>query len=287
VSGTAEQRPGTGTDAGTVEDRSATEPTGRRDAATKALRAALRPTQAERAARRRNGGFALLPFVPESGAAPPATDATWTWSLRRFGRGAIWLLPVFAVVYGVTTQLGGGAAPYYTNGGLAHLIGWTGAIWLGLLAVLALTALLASARSRGMATAGLVVGLAGVLLMLPFAAVPAEATVFDTAVRPIVLTGSAVYSFGWFLTGWAVLHSGVFSRADGVLLMVAAPLLGIGGALLGPLQTLGAFFALASGLGVAWRSSRLVPPTPRAAPLRGAAEGVVGAVVPVRGPATP
>ncbi len=237
------------------------------------------PTAEEKAVRRRNGGFALLPFTVESASSGPATDATWAWSLRRFARGAVWLLPGFSIVYGCVTLAGGGSAPYYTNGGVLYLIGWVGATWLGLLAVMALTSLLAAARSRRSATAGLLVGVAGIMLLLPFAGLPAGATVFGTQARTLALVGSVVYSLGWLLTGWSLLRSGVFSYADGVLLMVAAPLLGIGGLLIGALQTLGAFFALAAGIGVAWRAGRLVPPVGRPTTLRTAAAGVVGASV--------
>ena len=65
-----------------------------------------------------------------------------------------------------------------------------------------------------------------------------------------MLLGAAVYSLGWVLTGWAVSRSRVFSVGDGTMLMIAAPLLGIAGALLGSLQTFGAIFVLAAGIGI-------------------------------------
>jgi hypothetical protein len=51
----------------------------------------------------------------------------------------------------------------------------------------------------------------------------------------------------------------MFSYGDGVMLMIAAPLLGLGGALLGSLQTFGALFVLVAGIGIGYRSGRLVP----------------------------
>jgi hypothetical protein len=212
--------------------------------------------------RRTGGGFAVLPFVTEPTAAGPATDATWAWSLRRFGRAAVWLLPAYAVLYGVaawTSDGGLGNGPYPADGGQLHLIGWVAAVWLGLLALLALTGLLAATRSRRVAAAGLLASIAGTVLMLPFAGLAGEAPVFGTTARTLVLAGATCYTAGWLCTGWSVARSGVFSIGDGVLLMIAAPLLGLGGALFGALQTFGAIFVLVAGIGIGYRSGRLVP----------------------------
>lgn len=206
------------------------------------------------------GGFALLPFVVERPAGLPATNATWAWSLRRFARHAVWLLPGYAVIYGLLTLTdANGADPgaFLASGRPLHLIGWVIAVWLGLFALMALTGLLVATRSRRTAAAGLLVALAGVLLMLPFAALPEE--VASTGARVLAAAGATVYSAGWLLAGWALITSGVFSYLDGVLLMLAGPMFGVGGMFISSLQTLGAMFALASGVGVAWRAGRLVP----------------------------
>ncbi|WP_434740855.1 hypothetical protein [Micromonospora sp. SH-82] len=212
--------------------------------------------------RRTGGGFGVLPFLVEPTPTFPATDATWAWSLRRFARAAVWLLPAYAILYGLVAWASDGGVgndPYPADGRPLYLIGWVAAVWLGLLALLALAGLLVATRSRRTAAAGLLVGLAGTVLMLPFAGLAEQTPVFGTTARSLVLVGAACYSVGWFLTGWAVARSGAFSYGDGILLMIAAPLLGLGGALVGPLQTFGALFVLIAGIGIGYRSGRLVP----------------------------
>lgn len=212
--------------------------------------------------RRTGGGFAVLPFIGEPLPRLPATDATWAWSIRRLARAAVWLLPAYAILYGIVAMAsdrGIGNAPYPTDGRPLFLVGWLLATWLGLLAVLALTGLLAATRSRRAAVTGLLFSIAGLVLTLPFAGLAAQTPVFGTTARVLVLVGSACYSLGWLATGWAVARSGMFSMGDGVMLMIAAPLLGLAGSLLGSLQTFGAIFALIAGIGIGYRSGRLLP----------------------------
>jgi len=216
-----------------------------------------------RGKRGRNGGFGILPFVVEPSPYSAATDATWAWSLRRLARVAVWLLPCYALLFGgmalYSDGEGLGSRSYPLDGRSLYLLGWAVTVWVGLLAVLALTALLVVTRTRWWAVGGMSAALAGIVLMLPFTGVGETAPVFGVNARVFVLLGSAVYSLGWALTGWAVSRSRVFSVGDGTMLMIAAPLLGIAGALLGALQTFGAVFVLAAGIGVAWRAGRLVP----------------------------
>ncbi|MFU8875087.1 hypothetical protein [Micromonospora sp. SL4-19] len=212
--------------------------------------------------RRTGGGFGVLPFVSDPGRVAPATNASWAWSVRRFARAAVWLLPAYAILYGLVAMASDGGVgndPYPANGRPLYLVGWVAAVWLGLLALLALTGLLAATRCRRVAAAGLLVSIAGVVLMLPFAGLTEQAPVFGTTARTLVLVGATCYSIGWFLTGWSVARSGMFAYGDGIMLMIAAPLLGLGGALVGSLQTFGAIFALVAGLGIGYRSGRLVP----------------------------
>ena len=237
-------------------------------------------------ARRTGGGFGVLPFVSEPGPAAPATNATWAWSVRRFARAAVWLLPAYAVLYGVVAMASDGGVgndPYPAEGQPLYLVGWVAAVWLGLLALLALTGLLAATRCRRVAAAGLLVSLAGMVLMLPFAGLAEQTPVFGTTARSLVLVGAFCYSTGWFLTGWSVARSGMFSYGDGVMLMIAAPLLGLGGALIGSLQTFGAIFVLISGIGIGYRSGRLVP----AAIARDAAAASVVGTPPPATPSSP
>ena len=127
----------------------------------------------------------------------------------------------------------------------------------------------------------LLLGMLGSLVMLMFVAVPPETPVYGLDARYLALGGGAVYSIGWLFFGWSILRSRLFSRGDGLLLMLAAPLLGAGGVWLAPLHTLGALLTLAAGIGIAWASGRLVPSVgrvaaksrPAAAPARVAVSG--------------
>jgi len=135
---------------------------------------------------------------------------------------------------------------------------------------------------------GLLFGLAGIVLMLPFAGLAGQTPVFGTTARVLVLVGSACYGLGWLATGWAVARSGMFSVGDGAMLMVAAPLLGLVGSLIGSLQTFGAIFALIAGIGIGYRSGRLLPrdiirdaanaSLPTAAPTAGGPAGTGGSL---------
>jgi hypothetical protein len=191
----------------------------------------------------------------------PPTNVTWAWSVRRLGRALMWALPAYAVVFGGITfgRMDGGPAPYLANGRILHLIGWVVATWLGVVALLAVASLLAAARSRRSAAVGLLIGLTGIALLLPFAALPPDTPVYGWDARRLALVGAGVYSLGWVLAGWAVARSKLFSKTDGLLLMVAGPMLGAGGLLVGPLQTVGAIFVLAAGIGMAWTAGRLMP----------------------------
>lgn len=212
--------------------------------------------------RRAGGGFGVLPFITDPTPGNPATNATWAWSLRRFARASVWLLPAYAILYGLVALVSDGGVgndPYPADGRPLYLVGWVAAVWLGLLALLALTGLLAATRSRRVAAAGLLVSLAGTVLLLPFVGLAEQTPVFGTTARSLVLVGATCYSVGWVLTGWSVARSGVFSIGDGGMLIIAAPLLGIGGTLIGSLQTFGAMFVFVAGLGIAWRAGRLVP----------------------------
>lgn len=226
------------------------------------------------------GGFTLMRFGYERTPGRPASNATWAWSVRRAARRAVWILPGYAIVYGSVTLVGAGDAPFLAQGGAAHLLGWIAALWLGLLAALAITGLLVAARTRLLATAGLLVGVAGTMLLLPFGGLPDDLAAFGTSGRVIAVTGGVLYSLGWGLTGLALFRSGVFSRGDGVMVMIAAPLLGVGGMAAAALHSLGAVVLLAAGVGVGWRAGRLLPSTARAHLTRASRPGAVAATVP-------
>lgn len=232
---------------------------------------------------RTDAGVAVVAAAaPERSPIGPVTNATWAWSVRRFARALMWTLPGYAVAYGaITLGRWDGLAPlpYLENGRVFHLLGWVVAVWLGVMALFALAGLLAAARSRRTAAIGLMVGLTGTVLWLPFTALPADTPVYSLDARTLSLAGGAVYSAGWLLAGWSVARSGLFSKSDGLMLMVAAPMLGIAGQLVGPLQTVGAIFTLAAGIGMSWTAGRFVPsvhanPTARSAAAAAGAQAV-------------
>ncbi|MDG4831820.1 hypothetical protein O7627_21300 [Solwaraspora sp. WMMD1047] len=223
-------------------------------------------TQLSRA--RRAGGFFLLPFIPDRPPPPPATDASWAWSLRRIARHALWLLPGYAVWLGILSLAsadGANPAAYLASDRPLHLVGWVLGVWLGLLALLALTGLLVVTRTRRTALTGFLLALGGTLLTLPFAGVSEQSPAYGADARVLAVIGAIGYSAGWMVTGWAVIRSGVLTYGDGLLLMMAGPLVGVVGLFSDQLQTLGAMLALAAGIGIAWRSGRLLPAVHRAA----------------------
>ncbi|MFB9239155.1 hypothetical protein ACFFWC_27100 [Plantactinospora siamensis] len=200
-------------------------------------------------------GLNLLPFFDESEPVRPASNANWVWSLRRFARSAVWLLPGYAALLAIATAGADGlrGSGTFSAGAGLRLLGVALATWLGLVALAALTCLLATSRSRGTAAAGLLLAMLGGLL-LPLAQVGGPGFV-----RVLALLGGGVLSVGWATAGLAVARSGVFGAFDGALLVIGAPMIGLGGLLIGALQTIGAVLVLAAGIGIAAKTGRLLP----------------------------
>jgi hypothetical protein len=196
--------------------------------------------------------------------ATPTSSAVWARSARRFARAGVWALPGYAVAYGVATlgephgELAAGSSLFRADRPNPSLAGFL-AIWLGLVALVALTALLAAARGRRTAAVGLLAGLAGAAVLLPLSGVPADTPMYGATASDLANAGAALHSAGWLMLGWAVVRCRLLNRADGVLLMIAAPLVGVVGQLVGQLQTVGALLLLAGGIGVAWSAARLQP----------------------------
>lgn len=216
------------------------------------------------------------------------SQPSWARAVRRFARVAVWALPVYAVLLGAVTLLQvpdphadfAGYAAYVTTdqfrlGHLAALV----AVWVGLLGLLALALLLAGMPGGGTATAGLLAGIGAAVLALPLRGLDAFArpaigwsylrgevgpavaindSVSNSAAAPVGALAVALGTLAWLLTGQAVRRCGVLNPADGVLLMLAAPLVGLGGVFVGLLTTVGALLLLAGALGVTWTASRLV-----------------------------
>ena len=215
--------------------------------------------------------------------------ARWAYTLRRFGRYAIWSLPVYAVVslLGLlhkdpafrTDPAGYDRYLDRLRFSPSHLIYSVGAAFLGILALVAMAALLAGVRGRLFAAAALPIGLAGATVLLAEvgglvvqqeAARDAlrhgqlDAVVINAQLRggtgaTLVVAGSVALTLAWMLIGVALWRSRALQRSDGVLLILAAPLLYLGGYALHMLPILGAMLLFAAGIGVAWTASRLTP----------------------------
>ena len=186
----------------------------------------------------------------------PVREAVWIWSVRRYARVALWGLPAGALLLGWNT-LGVATPP-------GPLVVRLAAGWLCTVAMIALAGLLAGSRARRPALAGLLVGLAGSVLLLPLAALPAGVAPDGSPlpadrVHAASLAAAAVLGAGWLLLGWAVFRSGLVNPADGVLLMLAAVSMGAGSYAVKPLPTVGALLLLAAGMGIAWTGNRLIP----------------------------
>jgi hypothetical protein len=200
---------------------------------------------------------------PAAGAAPtdqsllPVREAVWIWSVRRYARVALWALPLGAALYGWYT-LGVPTPP-------GALVVNLAAAWLSTIAMVALAGLLAGSRSRRPAMLGLLIGLAGTVLLMPLAALPPGATPDGSTLgadqmHTAALVAGGVTGTGWLLLGWAVFRCKLVNPADGVLLMLAAVTIGAGSFAIKPLPTVGALLLLAAGMGIAWTGSRLIPP---------------------------
>jgi hypothetical protein len=237
--------------------------------------------------RRRGVGIAGLLDGPSSHPDPPASDQSdpsrslaGGWAVRV----AIWALPAYAIGLlwaSLTPAVDPAVDPTAWaeratgDGYLAvEVLTGPGLSLLGLVALVGLATLLAGARGRGFAAAGMLAGVAAATVLLPrhglllFAAPTlaesaaggrtAAATYAEMQSRTGDLTtaGFVLLTVAWFLLGVAVWRARVVSRADGMLLMLAAPLLGVAGLHLDMLVPLGALLLLAAGVGIAWHGGK-------------------------------
>jgi hypothetical protein len=175
------------------------------------------------------------------------SDAAWAATLRRFGRYAVWALPA----YGLAQFVSGVFDPSRLDGAIAVAV----AAWLGPVGMVALTALLAGMRGRGVPKIALVALLLGLAAGGLWYASTGESAYRDR----LALAGGAALTLAWVLYGVAVIATRVLPRADGALLLIAAPLLGLGGTYHHRLPAIGALLLLAGGLGLARTASRLLP----------------------------
>jgi hypothetical protein len=155
---------------------------------------------------------------------------------------------------------------------LSHLVASIVGTTLGILGVIALSALLARAAPR-LALAGLVlsvVGLAFILTVIGAAAYAQPAIgdaylagqeaaaerindgVYGTATFAIALPGVLAYSLGAILLGIAIWRASSLPRWAGVLYGASAPLIAIFGLAIGIAQTFGAALLVVAVAWIAW-----------------------------------
>ena len=223
--------------------------------------------------------------------AASSRSSNRTDRLQAFGRYAVWAIPVYAIAAVAFPRPSGAfssdRATYAHYLATAHgtISEWARIIGLGVLGVLslvALAALLIKARGRWLALVGLIAGLGGsVLLILEAGSVVIRNERMRDAVlggdvtrihgnaqatSGLVPLGLLLLTLGWVLLGIAVFVARGLNRTDGVLLVISAPMIYIGGLVLSMIPVLGAFLLVAAGLGIGFAAGKVQPagiiPTP-------------------------
>jgi hypothetical protein len=221
--------------------------------------------------------------------APVTGTARWARTTRQFSRYAVWAVPGYAVLAGVgalyrnpgfsasAARLARYHATHRTS--LTWLCFTAGAAFVGLVALVALTALLAGVRGRRVTATGLLFGLAGAAVLLVevgtlvvrqpgarsallhghWTRATINADVRGGSGALLVILGAVALSVGWMLLGAAVWRSEVLARSDGVLVMISAPMIFLGGFVLDMLPVIGAMLLLAAGIGLGWTAARMTP----------------------------
>lgn len=215
--------------------------------------------------------LSLVASRQEERARRERTVAAWARGVRRFGRVAVWALPVAAISLGLAGWFGWPGQPGREANRWVALTLVT--LFAGQLAVIALAGLLVATRGRRWALAGLLATLAGTVATGPvlglIALAPPERDGAGRAVltraaldggtaRWLGIAGLVLLTLGWLGLGLAVIASGVLNGTDGVLL-ICGVLLGCLAALLARsfLLAIAAMLLLAAGLGLAFTASRL------------------------------
>ncbi|WP_203711831.1 hypothetical protein [Asanoa siamensis] len=219
-------------------------------------------------------GIKLLPELEPGAPEGPVTNARWAALVRSAARRLIWCLPaagVVAAAASIGAMVGGGPAHYLSGASPFRLFAWVTSVWLGMTAMVCLVGVMAAVRSRGTALLGLLLGILGGVSMLMFAAVPPATPMWGLSAKTLALSCAGIYSAGWMAMGWAVFRSRMFTRGDGLMLVLAGPMIGIAGLWMSPFHTAGALLLSAAGLGIAWKSGstlravragRAEPPAP-------------------------
>ncbi len=235
------------------------------------------------------GGRASAVATRGAGASDRAgSPSTWTLRAYRIGRIGLFAIPLLAVVavLGMRSTQAFSTDPAAYAHFLAHR--WSSPMSIalttatGVLAIISLaslTLLLLHTRVRWLAIAGFVLGTAGaIMMMIEIGAVVVRAqglakpildwrlgqaaitaSAHGTTAALLVFGGAALLTLGWMLLGLAILCTYGLNRGDGGLLIVAAPLVFIGGFFLHVLPTMGAFLLGAAGLGILFTAGRIAP----------------------------
>ena len=227
------------------------------------------------------GGLGERPF---DSPRPVTPEAAWGRSLRRFARTLVWTLPVAAICFALSGMWGWPtwtAEPAGESPGTWLVVTVFGLI-LGVVGVLAMTALLSSTPGRRWSLAALISAVTGTVLLAPIlgvvglarpsvtrvtdrlgpdAAADLERRFFDNAIsRWLGVGGLVLLAVGWLAFGCAVLASGALNRVDGYLALCAVAIAVVGAYLSWQfLITVAAMVLLAAGLGLSWTASRLTP----------------------------
>ena len=147
------------------------------------------------------------------------------------------------------------------------------------ISLISLALLLLGTRGRWLGIAGSILGLAGaVMMMIEVGAVVIRAqgvakqvlgghldravitaAAHGTKAAVLVFGGAALLTLGWILLGLAIMITIGLNKGDGGLLIVAAPLVFLGGFFLHTLPTMGAFLLGAAGLGILFTAGRIAP----------------------------
>jgi hypothetical protein len=209
-------------------------------------------------------------------------EVGWVQALRGFARLMVWAIPAAAMclaltgMWGWPTQV---SEPSGTSPGTWLVVTMLGLL-LGLVGVMALTALLTATPGRRWALVALLAVLPGTVLLAPVlgiigvarpsvlrlasqmesgVAASLQGGFMDSVVsRWLGVGGLVLLAVGWFALGCAVLASGVLNRVDGFLLLVTVALAVLGAYLTSELLIVFASMVLlAAGLGLSWTASRL------------------------------
>jgi hypothetical protein len=221
-------------------------------------------------------GHDVVPTVP--------AQPRWAARLARLGRVAVWGLPAAAVCFALaglwrwpTAERG----PSMVSPGTWLLVTVAGLV-LALVAALGVSAVLANTRGRVLSLVGLLMSLAGTVLVAPILGVVAlartavsrtgaeigtangaalDARLFDNApTRVLGLGGTALLGGGWVAVGLGVLVCRTFKRLDGSLLLAAVAVAVVASYLAWQfLLVVAAMVLLAAGLGLSWNAVRLTP----------------------------